>query len=70
MTPAGTVIDAQPLAPIPGPGAAPADLETLVAEIGASYPLVAFTGSVDADGDGSDEAAAIDSMIMAGLVSP
>ena len=70
MSPSGTLIDAQPLAPVPGPGAAPADLETLVAEIGASYPLVAFTGSADADGDGSDEAAAIDAMILAGLVHP
>jgi hypothetical protein len=70
MPPTGTVIDAQPVAPVPGPGAAPADLETLVAEIGASYPLVALTGSAGAGEDEDDETAAIDAMIMAGLVNP
>ena len=50
----------------PRPGAALADLDTLVAEVGATYPLLAYTALED----GQDEANAIDSMILAGLVSP
>ena len=50
----------------PGPGAALSGLDTLVAEVGATYPLLAYT-ALD---DGQDEANAIDSMILAGLVSP
>ena len=50
----------------PGPGAALADLDTLVAEVGATYPLLAYTALED----GHDESSALDSMILAGLVSP
>jgi hypothetical protein len=51
----------------PGPGAAMVDLDTLVAEVGASFPLLAYTAP---DADEEDEAGALDSMILAGLVSP
>jgi hypothetical protein len=51
----------------PGPGAAMADLDTLVAEVGASYPLLAYTAP---EADDEDEAGVLDSMILAGLVSP
>ncbi len=50
----------------PGPDAAPADLETMVAEIGATYPLMAYTGHLDED----DGVGMLDSMIFAGLVTP
>ena len=51
----------------PGPGAAMMDLDTLVAEVGASFPLLAYTAP---EADDEDEVAAVDSMILAGLVSP
>ena len=50
----------------PGPGTALADLDTLVAEVGATYPLLAYTAMED----GQDETSAMDSLILAGLVSP
>ena len=49
----------------PGP-TAPANLETIIAEIGETYPLMAYTGNLDED----DGAGMLDSMILAGLVSP
>jgi hypothetical protein len=51
----------------PSPGAALVDLDTLVAEVGASFPLLAYTASVE---DEDVKAEAMDSMILAGLVSP
>jgi hypothetical protein len=51
----------------PGPAAALVDLDTLVAEVGVSFPLLAYTATAE---DEDDEAAALDSMILAGLVSP
>jgi hypothetical protein len=59
-----TVIDGHEFEP--GPGAAMVDLDTLVAEVGASYPLLAYT----APDDDEDGAGVLDSMILAGLVSP
>jgi len=59
-----TVIDGHEFEP--GPGAAMVDLDTLVAEVGASYPLLAYA----APDDDEDEAGVLDSMILAGLVSP
>jgi hypothetical protein len=50
---------------IEGPGAA-VELEALVAEIGATYPLVAYT----AQADERDETEALNAAILAGLVSP
>ena len=43
------------------------DLEALVAEIGASYPLLAYVVQTDEE---FDEASALDPVILAGLVSP
>ncbi|HKG17906.1 MAG TPA: hypothetical protein VKA96_09490 [Solirubrobacteraceae bacterium] len=60
-----TVIDGHEFEP--GPGAAMIDLDTLVTEVGASFPLLAYTAP---DADDEDEAGALDSMILAGLVSP
>lgn len=48
-------------------GAALADLDQLVTEIGASYPMLAYTQQLDED---YDEATALDPIILAGLVSP
>ena len=42
------------------------DLDSLVAEVGSSYPLVAYP----ADADTADERGAMDAMILAGLVKP
>jgi hypothetical protein len=42
------------------------DLDSLVAEVGSSYPLVAYP----ADAELSDERGAMDAMILAGLVKP
>ena len=42
------------------------DLDSLVAEVGSSYPLAAYP----ADADPSDERGAMDAMILAGLVKP
>jgi hypothetical protein len=50
----------------PGAGAALADLDTVVAEVGASYPLMAYAGEADPD----EEAEAVDALILAGLVRP
>ncbi|TML26559.1 MAG: hypothetical protein E6G30_08380 [Actinobacteria bacterium] len=50
----------------PGPGAALADLDAVVAEVGASYPLMAYAGDADPD----QEAEAFDALILAGLVTP
>ena len=60
-----TAIEQPPLSP--SPIGALADLDSLVAEVGATYPSLAFT--VDADED-TDEESAIDAQILAGLVSP
>jgi hypothetical protein len=42
------------------------DLDSLVAEVGSSYPLVAYPG----DAEPADERSAMDAMILAGLVKP
>jgi hypothetical protein len=42
------------------------DLDALVAEVGSSYPLVAYP----AEAEPADEQGAIDAMILAGLVKP
>jgi hypothetical protein len=42
------------------------DLDSLVAEVGSSYPLAAYP----ADADPADERGAMDAMILAGLVKP
>jgi hypothetical protein len=42
------------------------DLDSLVAEVGSSYPLVAFPAEAGAD----DERGVLDAMILAGLVEP
>lgn len=49
----------------PGGPALP-DLDALVTEIGATYPMLAQAAQVDEDG----EAGAYDAMILAGLVTP
>jgi hypothetical protein len=54
------------LAPPPEAPMAPADLDMLVAEVGATYPLVAYAALADE----GEEAEAIDAAILAGLVSP
>jgi hypothetical protein len=46
------------------------DLESMVAEIGASYPLIAYTALSDEVSEPERSEAAIDSMILAGLVTP
>jgi len=48
-------------------GPALADLDALVAEIGASYPMLAYAQQTDEE---FDEATALDPIILAGLVSP
>jgi hypothetical protein len=50
----------------PGAGAALADLDAIVAEVGITYPLMAYTATADE----RDENEAIDAMILAGMVSP
>jgi hypothetical protein len=59
-----TAIEEPPLTR--SPFAAPTDLDALVAEVGSSYPLLAYT----AEADGATEQDAIDAMILAGLVKP
>ena len=55
------------LAGVPATGASAADLDALLAEFGAWHPLV---GRFRPDGEQLDEQAAMDSAILAGLVSP
>jgi hypothetical protein len=55
------------LAGVPPTAASTADLDALLAEFGASHPLV---GRFRPDGEQLDERAAMDSAILAGLVSP
>jgi hypothetical protein len=50
----------------PGAGAVLADLDAVVAEVGASYPLMAYAGEADPD----QEAEAFDALILSGLVRP
>ena len=52
----------------PEPTAAGAleDLHALLAEVGASSPLMAYAGETD----GEDDAGTLDAMILAGLVAP
>jgi hypothetical protein len=59
-----TAIERPPLSP--SPLGALADLDSLVAEVGATYPSLAFTAETAEDRDDS----AIDALILAGLVSP
>ena len=47
-------------------GPALPDLDTLVTEIGASYPMLAHAAQVDEEG----AAGAYDALILAGLVTP
>jgi hypothetical protein len=47
------------------------DLESLVAEVGASYPLIAYTALGDEElSEPERSEAALDSLILAGLVAP
>jgi hypothetical protein len=62
--PNATAIEQPPLTA--SPLGALADLDSLVAEVGSSYPLVAYP----ADADPADERGAMDAMILAGLVKP
>jgi hypothetical protein len=50
----------------PGAGAVLADLDALVAEVGVSYPLMAYAGEADPEQD----ADAFDALILSGLVRP
>jgi hypothetical protein len=50
----------------PASAAALVDLDTLLAEVGATFPLLAYA----AEADEEDESGVIDAMILAGLVSP
>jgi hypothetical protein len=50
----------------PGVSAALADLDAVVAEVGASYPLLAYTAATDEE----EEHEALDAMILAGLLRP
>jgi hypothetical protein len=59
-----TAIEQPPLTA--SPLGALTDLDSLVAEVGSSYPLVAYP----ADAEPSDERGAMDAMILAGLVAP
>jgi hypothetical protein len=62
--PYSTAIEHPPLTA--SPLGALTDLDALVAEVGGSYPLVAYP----ADADPADEQDAMDAMILAGLVKP
>jgi hypothetical protein len=62
--PDATAIDQPPLTA--SPLGALADLDSLVAEVGTTYPLAAYP----AESDPADDRAAIDAMILAGLVKP
>ena len=44
-----------------------ADLESMVTEIGATFPLMAYTADADEE---ADEREAMDAAILVGLVSP
>jgi len=55
------------LAALPPTAASSVDLDALLAEFGAWHPLV---GRFRPDGERMDEQAAMDSAILAGLVSP
>jgi hypothetical protein len=57
-------IEQPPLSP--SPIGALADLDSLVAEVGATYPLFAYTAPEEED----REEDTVDEMILAGLVSP
>jgi hypothetical protein len=59
-----TAIEHHPLTA--SPLGALTDLDSLVAEVGSSYPLVAYP----ADAELADERGAMDAMILAGLVKP
>jgi hypothetical protein len=59
-----TAIEQLPLSP--SPIGALADLDSLVAEVGATYPSLAFTAESEEDRDEN----AVDGLILAGLVSP
>ena len=59
-----TAIEQPPLSP--SPIGALADLDSLVAEVGATYPSLAFTAESEEDRDES----AVNQQILAGLVSP
>jgi hypothetical protein len=48
------------------PSSPDTSLETLVSEIGATYPLMAYT----AQADEADETEAVNAAILAGLVTP
>ena len=60
-----TAIEQLPLSA--SPVGALADLDALVAEVGATYPLLAYT-SPEEEYDG--EESAVDEQILAGLVAP
>jgi hypothetical protein len=62
--PYATAIEQPPLTA--SPLGALTDLDSLVAEVGSSYPLVAYP----ADADPADDRGALDAMILAGLVKP
>jgi hypothetical protein len=64
MDPYETAIEQPPLSP--SPIGALADLDLLVAEVGATYPSLAYT--VDSEDDPDDSP--VDGLILAGLVSP
>lgn len=62
---------ASPAAPQADSRPAFTDLEAMVAEVGASYPLVAYTALGDEELPEPERSeAAIDSLILAGLVAP
>lgn len=53
----------------PSPIGAVADLDALVAEVGATYPLLAYTAPEEKD-EADREQSAVDEQILAGLVAP
>jgi hypothetical protein len=55
------------MAPVPPSAVSASDLDALLAEFGAWHPLM---GRFRPDGEQLDEQAAMDSAILAGLVSP
>jgi hypothetical protein len=66
-----TAIEQAPLSP--SPIGAIADLDSLVAEVGATYPSLAFTAESEEDRGESEEdrdESAVNGLILAGLVSP
>jgi hypothetical protein len=62
--PYAAAIEEPPLTP--SPLGSLTDLDALVAEVGSTYPLLAYP----ADAGDDDERAAVDAMILAGLVKP